>query len=380
MSAQTTVLFILGTRPEAIKLAPLIRRFQQEDASCQVKICVTGQHRSLIEPLLGFFAIVPDVNLDIMNENQTLFDIVANTIRHFEEVLTRYAPSLIIAQGDTLSALMGTLAGFFKKIPIVHIEAGLRTYHKYAPFPEEMNRRLISRLVDYHFAPTEKAKKNLESEGIQNNIWVTGNTGIDALRLGLRIISSRGDRDYYHFFESKGIDFSRRIILMTGHRRENFGEGLAQICDAIHQTVCHFDDIEVIYPVHLNPNVKETVVQRLHEVSRIHLLDPLPYPYFIWAMQKSYCVVTDSGGIQEEAPFFGKPVLVTRTSTERMEGTEAGTAKLVGIQTDRIVSELSALLSDTAYYARSSKPATPYGDGTASEKIFQVLKTSSIFG
>ena len=366
------LLFIFGTRPEAIKMAPVIKRFQQNN-SFNTKICVTAQHREMLDQVLDFFDIKPDYDLNIMKPNQSLFDITANTLRALEEVLDEFKPDLIFVQGDTTTTFIGALAGFYKKIKIAHIEAGLRSYNKYSPFPEEINRVLAGHLSDYHFAPTQKAKENLFNENIKKNVYVVGNTVIDALFLGLDIIKGYGEEQYYKHFDF--IDFSRKIILITGHRRESFGKPFENICYALKE-IAEREDIEIVYPVHLNPNVREPVNRILGNVKNVHLIEPLEYPYLIWLMSKSYLVLTDSGGIQEEAPSLGKPVLVMREVTERIEGIEAGTAKLVGTDKERIVKETIKLLDDKKEYEKMAKAVNPYGDGKTSKRIVNFFMKS----
>jgi len=366
------VLLIFGTRPEAIKMAPLIKEFRRYLDKFNVKVCVTAQHREMLDQVLNFFGIEPDYDLDLMKPNQSLFELTANLIKELEAVLKDFNPDLVLVQGDTTTAFVGALAGFYNKVRVAHIEAGLRSNDKYSPFPEEMNRVLIGKLANYHFAPTEKAKNNLFREGIKNNVWVVGNTVIDALFLGLQIIKEQGEEEYYRYFNF--VDFSRKIILVTGHRRENFGKPFRNICFALKELADSFEDIEIVYPVHLNPNVRKPVNEILRGHPRVHLIDPLEYPYLIWLMSKSYLILTDSGGIQEEAPSLGKPVLVMREVTERIEGLEAGTAKLVGTNKEKIVSETSKLLENEKEYTKMAKAVNPYGDGTASRKILKILR------
>ena len=364
------ILLIFGTRPEAIKMAPVIKRFQQ-NSSFNTKICVTAQHREMLDQVLSFFDIKPDYDLNIMKPNQSLFDITANTLKELKPVLDDFQPDLIFVQGDTTTAFVGALAGFYKKIKIAHIEAGLRSHNKYSPFPEEMNRVLAGHLSDYHFAPTQKAKENLYKEGIKDNIYVVGNTVIDALFLGLDIIKEQGEEQYYKYFNF--IDFSKKIILVTGHRRESFGKPFENICHALKELALR-RDVEIVYPVHLNPNVRKPVNKILHGIGNIHLIEPLKYPYLIWLMNKAYLVLTDSGGIQEEAPSLGKPVLVMREVTERIEGIEAGTAKLVGTNKGKILKETTKLLDNKEEYEKMAKAVNPYGDGKASERIKNIIK------
>jgi len=366
------ILFIFGTRPEAIKMAPLIKEFEKNKDKFDIKVCVTAQHREMLDQVLDFFNINVDYDLNLMKPNQSLFTITADIIKSLENVLDSSKPDLIFVQGDTTTAFAGALAGFYKKIKIAHIEAGLRSFNKYSPYPEEINRVLVGHIADYHFAPTERAKKNLYNEGIKKNVWVVGNTVIDALFLGLDIIKKEGEDKYYKFFEF--VDFSKKIILVTGHRRESFGEPFKNICFALKEIANSFEDIEIVYPVHLNPNVRKPVYEILQGHPRIHLIEPLEYPYLIWLMSKSYIVLTDSGGIQEEAPSLGKPVLVMRKITERVEGIEAGTAKLVGTNKDKIVKETMKLLESEQEYKKMANAVNPYGDGKASKKILKIIK------
>jgi len=310
--------------------------------------------------------------LDLMKPVQSLFTITVSILSGLEKILEMENPDLIFVQGDTTTAFIGALAGYYKKIRVAHVEAGLRSLNKYAPYPEEINRVLISHLSDIHFAPTRKAKENLFNENIKSNVYVVGNTVIDALFLGLEIIKRQGDEGYYDYF--RFVDFSRKIILVTGHRRESFGEPFRNICFALKEIVESFQDVEIIYPVHLNPNVRQPVNEILKGHPRIHLIEPLEYPYLIWLMSKSYLILTDSGGIQEEAPSLGKPVLVMRDVTERIEGVEAGTARLVGTDKGKIVSETAKLLEDRQEYVKMAQVVNPYGDGTSSIKIYKIIE------
>ena len=365
------LLFIFGTRPEAIKMAPLIKEFQKYPDDFSTKICVTAQHRQMLDQVLSFFDIIPDYDLDIMKQNQTLFDVTANVLNGLADVLVKADPDLIFVQGDTTTAFVGALAGYYKKIQIAHIEAGLRSGNNYSPFPEEMNRVLVGHLTNYHFAPTNKAKENLFNEGIKENVFVVGNTVIDALFLGLKNIKMNGEEKYLNKFNF--IDFSKKIILVTGHRRESFGEPLENICQSLKELANTFENIEIVYPLHLNPNIREPVKRILKNQTNIHLIEPLEYPFLLWLMSKCNIVLTDSGGIQEEAPSFGKPVLVMREITERTEGIESGTAKLVGTNKDKIVEETSQLLIDEEEYDKMAKCVNPYGDGKSSKQIVTIL-------
>lgn len=368
------ILFVFGTRPEAIKMAPLIREFQQHSDSFQVLVCVTAQHRQMLDQVLDFFSIRPDYDLNLMQPNQTLFDITAKGLKGLESVLKDAQPDLVFVQGDTTTAFVGALAAYYLQIPVAHLEAGLRSGNKYSPFPEEANRTMAGHLAEFHFAPTSQAQANLLREGITRNVYVVGNTVIDALLLGLNILKEKGDWSYQHYFQA--IDFDRKIILVTGHRRESFGEPFENICLAIRDLAHTFPEVEIVYPVHLNPNVQETVRRILQDQPNVHLIDPLDYPYLIWLMNRSYLVLTDSGGIQEEAPSLGKPVVVMRDVTERQEGIDAGTAVLVGTNRQKIYDTVSSLLTDPTHYARMAQAVNPYGDGTTSRKIADCLRTA----
>ncbi len=360
-------LFILGTRPEAIKTAPLILKLREIG---EVKVCATGQHREMLEQALQFFSIAPDYDLKIMVKNQSLFTVTAKTLKLLERVVEESHPDLILVQGDTTAAFAGALTGYYKKIKVAHIEAGLRSFNKFSPFPEEMNRAMIGHVSDYHFAPTRNAKNNLLKENISaKKIFVVGNTVIDALFIGLDIVKrdERRFRDYFSF-----ADFSKKIILVTGHRRESFGEPFENICQALKE-IAEEKKVEIIYPVHLNPNVRRQVYPILEGIKNIHLIDPLGYPYLIYLMSKSYLVLTDSGGIQEEAPSLGKPVLVMRDVTERTEGIDSGTALLVGTKRKKIAASAKMLLNDKAQYEKMAKAKNPYGDGKSSERIRDIL-------
>ena len=367
------ILFILGTRPEAIKLAPVIKEFNKYPQKFKVKICNTGQHKEMSMQILNFFGIKPDYNLNIMKKNQDLYTLTSNLVLALKEIFKIEKPDITFVQGDTTTAFCGALTSFYSKVPIAHIEAGLRSFNKYSPFPEEINRVLISHLADYHFAPTLKAKENLENEGIKENIWVVGNTVIDALFLALRKIKETGENKFYQKYNF--IDFSKKIILVTGHRRENFGKPFENVCLALKEIVNSYKNAEIVFPVHLNPNVRQYVYQILKNHPRIHLLEPLDYPDLVWLLSKSYFVITDSGGIQEEAPALGKPVLVTREVTERIEAIEAGTAKLVGTSKEKIVNEALKLLTNLEEYNKMAKATNPYGDGNASQRILKIVES-----
>jgi UDP-N-acetylglucosamine 2-epimerase (non-hydrolysing) len=364
------ILFFFGTRPEAIKMAPLVKEFQKSPEIFDIKVCVSAQHREMLDQVLNFFEIQPDFDLNIMQQNQDLFDITREALSGIKDVLFDYKPDLLFVQGDTTTTFVGALAAFYEKVKVAHIEAGLRSFNKHAPFPEEMNRVLATQLADIHFAPTSRAKENLLREGVpEEKIFVVGNTSIDALFLCLKRTSEKNPGSFEPF---SSIDFNKRIILVTGHRRESFGKPFENICVAI-KTIAESDDIEIIYPVHLNPNVRKPVLEILGDIPNIHLIEPLDYPSFIWLMNKSYIILTDSGGVQEEAPSLGKPVLVIRDVTERTEGIDAGTAKLVGTQMENIILETQKLLDHPEEYQRMVNIKNPYGDGKSAERIVHIL-------
>lgn len=362
------LLFIFGTRPEAIKMAPLIKEFQKDNLF-DVKVCVTAQHRQMLDQVLELFDIKPDFDLDLMKPNQDLYDITSNVLLGLRNIYKDYKPDLVFVHGDTTTTLGASLASFYQKIPVAHIEAGLRTHNIYSPFPEEINRQLTSRLATYHFAPTESSKQNLLKEGIaKESIFVTGNTVIDAL---LEVAKSVQSKD----IKIAGYEVTnRKIILVTGHRRENFGEGFLNICKALKEIALEHQDIDIVYPVHLNPNVQKPVFEFLSDISNIYLIKPLDYEPFVYLMSKSYIILTDSGGVQEEAPSLGKPVLVMRDTTERPEAVEAGTVKLVGTDRDLIVSSINELLNNKKMYKKMSEAHNPYGDGKACKKIINFIK------
>ncbi|HUZ04665.1 MAG TPA: UDP-N-acetylglucosamine 2-epimerase (non-hydrolyzing) [Acidobacteriaceae bacterium] len=363
------ILFIFGTRPEAIKLCPVIERLRREPDRFQVRVCVTAQHRELLDQVLTVFGILPDYDLNTMRPAQTLIQSTAHMLEALEKVLQDAAPDLVLVQGDTMSTLSGAMAAFYAGIPIGHVEAGLRTGDMRQPFPEEMNRVLVSRLATLHFAATRGAAANLRAEGTpEHSISITGNTGIDAvLKIKLRLESG-----VLHARAWPKMDASRKLILVTAHRRESFGAGFERICTALRRLAAR-NDVQLIYPLHPNPNVSDPVRQFLGSRANILLVDPLDYVSFVDLMRRAYLILTDSGGIQEEAPSLGKPVLVLREKTERPEAVDAGTSILVGRDVERIVAAASLLLDDKAEYARRSRIHNPYGDGSASEKIAAVI-------
>jgi UDP-N-acetylglucosamine 2-epimerase len=363
------VLTIFGTRPEAIKMAPLVRKLN-EDKDISSVLCVTAQHRQMLDQVLELFDLVPDYDLDIMKENQTLSQITSGVLLRLEEVILKENPDIVLVHGDTTTTFAASLAAFYHRKKIGHIEAGLRTYDKYSPYPEEMNRVLTGHLADIHFAPTETNKNNLLKEAVPaETIFITGNTVIDALKW---VVSQP-----YSFDDDtlKTIDFdNKKIITVTCHRRENLGENMENIFGAISDIVSTFSDVEVVYPVHMNPKVRETADKILKGIERVHLIEPLSYQPFANLMSKSYMIITDSGGMQEEAPSLGKPVLVVRKETERPEAVEAGTVKLAGIARKTIFEMAKNLLANEDEYKKMAKAINPYGDGFASERIVDILK------
>jgi len=377
-------LFIFGTRPEAIKMAPLIEETKRNKGIKSV-VCVTAQHRGMLDQVLKIFGIVPDYDLNVMERGQDLFDVTGKCLRKLRSVLKKVNPDVVVVQGDTTTAFIAGLAAYYLRLPLAHVEAGLRTRNKYSPFPEEINRHLLSIMADYNFAPTEWAKNNLLKDGIpENRIWVTGNTVIDAL---MKISSGKGFRDnnsvYLKMFKGKlcGLDLEdkkNKIILVTGHRRESFGQGFKNICNALRKISDTRKDVVIIYPVHLNPNVRKPVHAILRGKSNIRLIEPLAYDAFIFLMSRSFFLLSDSGGIQEEAPTLKKPVLLMRDTTERPEGVRAGTVKMVGTDTDRIVREALKLLSDPDALRKMSRKANPYGDGKSAKRIIGILRKGNV--
>lgn len=363
-------LFVYGTRPEAIKLAPLISIFKNVP-NINVKICVTGQHREMLDQVNDFFKIIPDYDLDVMKSNQDLFDITVEILNRLKPVLISFEPDLVIIQGDTTTVLATSLACYYLKIKVAHVEAGLRSGNLFSPFPEEMNRTVTARIANFNFTTSLESEMNLKNEGISENIYNVGNTVVDSLHLTLEIIKSQGELKYAKNFEY--LNFEKKIILITSHRRESFGEPFKNICEALIEVAFKFPEIQIVFPVHLNPVVRDVAFNLLKDYSNIFLVDPLDYPNMIWILDKSYLVLTDSGGIQEEAPSLNKPLLVLRDFTERIEGINAGIAKLIGTNKDVIVSEVTKLLQDEVYYRNMISKINPYGDGTTSIKITNIL-------
>lgn len=371
------ILVIFGTRPEAIKMAPLIKCLQKNKDKFQTFVCVTAQHREMLDQVLDLFEIEPQYDLNIMQPGQDLSDISGNILKSLKPVFKEVEPNLVLVHGDTTTTFSASLAAFYAGIPVGHVEAGLRTGNKHAPFPEEINRRLTGAIADFHFAPTLIAQKNLLNEGINsNNIFVTGNTVIDALlsiknKINNNITCKKELDEKFSF-----LDFNKKLILVTGHRRENFGNGFENICNALSDIAEKNSNIEIIYPVHLNPNVRKPVADILakRNLCNVHLVDPVDYLPFVYLMNRAYFIITDSGGIQEEAPSLGKPVLVMRETTERPEAVTAKTVLLVGTDRKKIVKESNDLLENKEKYEKMSKAHNPYGDGTAVEKIVSVIE------
>jgi UDP-N-acetylglucosamine 2-epimerase (non-hydrolysing) len=371
------VLTIFGTRPEAIKLAPVVKALEARPDRFRSSVCVTAQHREMLDQVIHLFELKPDDDLDIMKPKQDLYGITSEVLLKLRDLLKEIKPDLILVQGDTTTTFAASLAAFYERIEIGHVEAGLRTCDKYKPFPEEINRHLTSVLADYHFAPTEQAKRHLLKEGTpEARIYVTGNTVIDALLWILKRQSEPEQKEKMEAFFAKTLSsstLSRRLILVTAHRRESFGEGFENICQALKEIALRNPEVHIVYPVHLNPNVREPVYRIVGGMDRIHLIEPLEYEPFVYLMNRSFFILTDSGGIQEEAPSLGKPVLVMREVTERSEAVEAGTARLVGPKKEKIIQGAQKLLDDPDEYRRMANRKNPYGDGRASERIVEIL-------
>lgn len=375
------IMLVFGTRPEAIKMAPLVIEFKKHPELFEVVVCVTGQHREMLDQVLNLFNITPDFDLNIMKQGQDLYDVTSRVLLGMRDVLNESKPDVVLVHGDTTTSTASALAAFYKQIPVGHVEAGLRTHNIYSPWPEEMNRLITSRISAYNFAPTSLSKQNLLNEGIANDtIIVTGNTVIDALYVVLDKMKQdiQIRTELVNQLQSSGYDVNRlseekRLVLITGHRRENFGDGFLNICNAIKTLSEKYSEVDFVYPMHLNPNVRKPITEVFGErpSANMFFIEPLDYLPFVFLMEKSDIVLTDSGGIQEEAPGLGKPVLVMRDTTERPEALEAGTVKLVGTNYDMIVSEVSKLLDDQAYYNQMSKAINPYGDGKACKRIIE---------
>ena len=374
-------MLVFGTRPEAIKMAPLVKEFQKYPQKIETIVCVTGQHREMLDQVLQIFEICPDYDLNIMRQGQDLYDVTARVLTGMRDVLEEVKPDVVLVHGDTTTSTASALAAFYQQIPVGHVEAGLRTHNIYSPWPEEMNRLITGRIATYHFSPTPLSQQNLLNEGVKGKaVTVTGNTVIDALYMVVDKIKNNKELDVKleKILKSAGYDVNRvvdgkKLVLITGHRRENFGSGFLSICTAIKYLTEKYSDVDFVYPMHLNPNVRKSIHEvfgeNLSNIGNMFFIEPLEYLSFVYLMEKSTLVLTDSGGIQEEAPGLGKPVLVMRDTTERPEALEAGTVKLVGTNYDKIVNEMSALLDDKVYYEKMSKAVNPYGDGLACGRI-----------
>jgi UDP-N-acetylglucosamine 2-epimerase (non-hydrolysing) len=370
------ILIVIGTRPEVIKMAPVIKALQELPAFFETRVCLTAQHREMSDRIIEHFDLKVDYDLDVMRKDQSLDEVTAAIIDKIQEPLADFSPNIVLVQGDTTSAFVGALAGYYRQVQVGHVEAGLRTNDKYAPFPEEMNRRMVAALADHHFAPTERARRALVREGIDSkSIVVTGNTVIDALLITLDKIRSGG----VHLGELEPVvENGKKIVLITGHRRENFGDGFRSICEAIKMLAQEFSDCEFVYPVHLNPNVQRPVFMILGDMKNVHLVRPMGYVQFVRLMEAAYIILTDSGGIQEEAPSLGKPVLVMRDVTERPEAVEAGTAIIVSSEKKKIFQEAARLLTDRASWGVMSQSRNPYGDGKAAGRIVRYLEALTL--
>lgn len=377
------IMLVFGTRPEAIKMAPLVKTFQNNCEKFQTIVCVTGQHREMLDQVLKIFEITPDYDLNIMKQGQDLFDVTSRVLLGMRDVLKEAEPDLVLVHGDTTTSTAAALAAFYQQIPVGHVEAGLRTHNIYSPWPEEMNRQITGRIATYNFAPTPLSKQNLLNENVsEDKITVTGNTVIDALYMVVNKIKNDNKLDFEleNNIKSAGYDVNRllkgkKLVLITGHRRENFGDGFINMCNAIKDLTTKYSTVDFVYPMHLNPNVRKPIHQvfgeNLTNLENMFFIEPLEYLDFVYLMEKSNIVLTDSGGIQEEAPGLGKPVLVMRDTTERPEALDAGTVKLVGTEYDKIVKEVSLLIDDNEYYNRMSKAVNPYGDGKACQRIIE---------
>ena len=369
------VLLVFGTRPEAIKMAPLAIQLKQHNHYFETKVCVTGQHRQMLDQVLELFNLTPDYDLNLMKPGQTLSDITSGVLKGLEQVFAEWTPDVVLVHGDTATTFAASLAAYYHKIAVGHVEAGLRTGDIYSPWPEEANRKLTGALTTYHFAPTQSSYNNLIKENIDpKNITITGNTVIDALLTVKEKVET--DRAVIAQFEQQFdfLDLTKKLILVTGHRRENFGQGFLNICTALANIAKQYPDVQIVYPVHLNPNVQKPVIELLSGISNIYLIAPQDYLPFVYLMNRSYLILTDSGGIQEEAPSLGKPVLVMRDTTERPEAVEAGTVKLVGTDADLIQQSVVELLENTELYEKMAAAHNPYGDGTACKQIIEALK------
>ena len=380
-----TIMLVFGTRPEAIKMCPLVKEFQKHPYVFRTVVCVTGQHREMLDQVLRIFDVKPDYDLNIMKQGQDLYDVTARVLTGMRDIFQRCKPDVVLVHGDTTTSTAAALAAFYQQIPVGHVEAGLRTHNIYSPWPEEMNRQITGRIATYNFAPTPLSKKNLEEENAQGQVFVTGNTVIDALHMVVdelksnkKLAAEQVNVLFKAGYNVERLQGGKKLVLITGHRRENFGEGFISMVTAMKDLSEKYPDVDFVYPMHLNPNVRKPIHEVFGEDLTVHknffFIEPLQYLEFVYLMEKSTIVLTDSGGIQEEAPGLGKPVLVMRNTTERPEALEAGTVKLVGTDHDLIISEVSRLIEDCTYYDKMSKAVNPYGDGLACERIINFLK------
>lgn len=380
-----TIMLVFGTRPEAIKMCPLVKEFQKYPEDFKTIVCVTGQHREMLDQVLKIFEVVPDYDLNIMKQGQDLYDVTARVLTGMRDVFKEIKPDVVLVHGDTTTSTAAALAAFYQQIPVGHVEAGLRTHNIYSPWPEEMNRQITGRIATYNFAPTKLSEQNLIEEKSIGKIYVTGNTVIDALHAVVEKLNTNEElkKEQDNILKDAGYDLNRlkygkKLVLITGHRRENFGDGFINMCTAIRDLKNKYPEVDFVYPMHLNPNVRkpirEVFGEDLTNIGNMFFIEPLQYLEFVYLMEKSTIVLTDSGGIQEEAPGLGKPVLVMRDTTERPEALTAGTVKLVGTDYNKIVKEVSALLDDTNYYEKMSKAVNPYGDGLACGRIVNFFK------
>lgn len=377
------VLIVFGTRPEAIKMAPLVKAFQKYSTRFETRVCVTAQHREMLDQVLELFDITPEYDLNIMKAGQDLYDVTSNVLQGMKDVLSDFKPEIVFVHGDTSTTFAVALASFYQQIKVAHVEAGLRTGNIYSPWPEEANRQLTTQITAFHFAPTSTSRSNLLKENVnEKNIVVTGNTVIDALFLALDKIKNNVQLEKQIIQQLSENNYllipKQKIILVTGHRRENHGQGFINICTALKEIALQNPNFDIVYPVHLNPNVQKPVKELLSNIDNIYLIKPLQYEQFIYMMDKAYFIITDSGGVQEEAPSLGKPVLVMRDTTERPEAVDAGTVKLVGTNTALIISKAQKLIDDTTAYRVMSKASNPYGDGNACEKIVNFIGNANV--
>jgi UDP-N-acetylglucosamine 2-epimerase (non-hydrolysing) len=377
MQDKTKILVVFGTRPEAIKMVPVVKQIEKYSELLELKVCVTAQHRQMLDQVLDIFKITPDFDLNVMKPDQDLYSLTAAVLVKLGEVLGAYRPDLVLVHGDTTTSFCAALAAYYRQIPVGHVEAGLRTGNIYSPWPEEINRKLTGAITRFHFAPTEFARQNLLNEGVKEHIYITGNTVIDALLMAVDMIHANDamKEEIEKTITERGFHYQpdRKLIMITGHRRENFGEGFVHICHAIKRIAERYPSFDLVYPVHFNPNVRKPVYDLLGHLPNVFLIEPLEYLPFIYLMELSYLLLTDSGGIQEEGPSLGKPVIVMRNTTERPEAVDAGTVILAGTDEETIFTEVSRLIDNEAHYMTMSRAHNPYGDGHAAERIAETI-------